>query len=169
MIIDSKTNILITGCGGMLGESVFQHFKAFANVLATDIDLNEDWLEYLDVRDFKQYRETAVNFRPQIMMHLAALTDLEYCERHSAQSYLTNTIGVENAALIAKELDCTLIYIGTAGIFDGAKADYDDWDSPNPINVYGRSKWLGEQYVMQNLNVLYLQSRMDDGGRAAKR
>ena len=62
-------------------------------------------------------------------------------------TYLTNTLAVENAVYIANELNIPLLYISTAGIFDGTKAAYDDWDAPNPLGVYARSKYAGEVFV----------------------
>jgi dTDP-4-dehydrorhamnose reductase len=57
---------------------------------------------------------------------------------------------VENAVIIANNLDIPLLYISTAGIFDGRKDVYDDWDMPNPLGVYARSKYMGERYVVEN-------------------
>ena len=59
-------------------------------------------------------------------------------------------MAVENAVYIANELDIPLLYIGTAGIFDGRQEVYDDWDAPNPLGAYARAKWAGEQFVVQN-------------------
>ncbi len=62
-----------------------------------------------------------------------AHTSLEFfCELNVEEAYATNTMAVENAVYIANELDIPLLYISTAGIFDGAKQVYDDWDLPNP-------------------------------------
>jgi dTDP-4-dehydrorhamnose reductase len=90
------------------------------------------------------------SFRPDYLFHLGAYTDLEYCEMNEADTYLTNTISVENAVYIANALDIPLLYISTAGIFDGKKDLYDDWDQPNPLGVYARSKYMGERYVVEN-------------------
>jgi dTDP-4-dehydrorhamnose reductase len=57
---------------------------------------------------------------------------------------------VENAVYIANELDIPLLYISTAGIFDGKKEVYDDWDQPNPLGVYARAKYMGERFVVEN-------------------
>ena len=64
-------------------------------------------------------------------------------------AYLTNTLSVENAVAIANRLDIPLLYISTAGIVDGLKQEYDDWDQPNPLGHYARSKYAGELHVMQ--------------------
>jgi dTDP-4-dehydrorhamnose reductase len=81
---------------------------------------------------------------------LGAYTDLEFCEKNVEDTYLTNTVSVENAVYIANELDIPVLYISTAGIFDGNKDLYDDWDLPNPLGVYARSKFMGERYVVEN-------------------
>ena len=150
--------IYIAGCGGMLGEAFYKQFSKDYILKCTDIDVNEDWLCYLDFRKYDAYRSDVVNFKPDYLFHLGAYTDLEYCELNSDDTYQTNTIPVENAVYIANELNIPLLYISTAGIFDGGKVLYDDWDTPNPLGVYARSKYMGEK----------LPGRMDDGCRAPK-
>jgi len=134
----------------MLGEAFYKQFGSHYELLCTDIDLNEEWLSYLDFRDFDSYRKDVKAFKPDYLFHLGAHTDLEYCELHPDDTYLTNTLSVENAVYIANELDIPLLYIGTAGIFDGKKEVYDDWDDPNPLGHYARSKYAGEVFVRQN-------------------
>ena len=67
-------------------------------------------------------------------------------------TYLTNTLSVENAVHIANRLNIPMLYISTAGIFDGNKDVYDDWDLPNPLGHYARSKYAGELYVANFAN-----------------
>jgi dTDP-4-dehydrorhamnose reductase len=142
--------IYIAGCGGMLGEAFFARFSPHYELRCTDIDVNEDWLGHLDIRDLDAYRRAVREFDPDYLFHLGAHTDLEYCERNPDDAYLTNAIGVENAVLIARELDVPLLYVSTAGIFDGRKDVYDDWDEPNPLGHYARSKYAGELDVIHN-------------------
>lgn len=142
--------IYIAGSGGMLGEAFYHNFKDDYIIKCTDKNVNEEWLSFLDFRDFKRYRDDVLDFEPDYLFHLGAYTDLEYCEENKEDSYLTNTISVENAVYIANELDIPLLYISTAGIFDGKKQLYDDWDTPNPLGVYARSKFMGEQFVVHN-------------------
>lgn len=131
----------------MLGDAVYQHFSRIATVKASDIAPTEPWLTAADVRDDSSMRRDILPFEPQVVMNLAALTDLEQCEREKENAWLTNGLGAENLALIANELDATCIYISTAGIFDGARDSYTDFDSPNPLSEYGRSKLHGERFV----------------------
>jgi dTDP-4-dehydrorhamnose reductase len=134
----------------MLGEAFYEEFGSSAEIRCTDIDTNEAWLEHLDFRDLEAYRDDVGAFAPDYLFHLGALTDLEYCETHPDEAYATNALAVENAVYIANELEVPLLYIGTAGIFDGLQDLYDDWDKPNPLGVYARAKWAGEEFVKQN-------------------
>ena len=142
--------IYIAGCGGMLGEAFYKQFKDNYILKCTDKDVNDDWLSFLDFRDFDNYKKDVLEFKPDYLFHLGAYTDLEYCELNPDDTYLTNTIAVENAVYIANELNIPLLYISTAGIYDGNKEFYDDWDIPNPLGVYARSKYLAEVFVQQN-------------------
>jgi dTDP-4-dehydrorhamnose reductase len=142
--------IYIAGSGGMLGEAFYTQFKDHYELKCTDKDVNENWLSFLDFRDFEQYKKDVMSFKPDYLFHLGAYTDLEYCENNADDTYLTNTISVENAVQIANELNIPILYISTAGIFDGNMELYDDWDQPNPLGVYARSKYMGERYVVEN-------------------
>jgi dTDP-4-dehydrorhamnose reductase len=142
--------IYIAGCGGMLGEAFYQQFKNDYLLKCTDKDVNDTWLSFLDFRDFDAYKKDVTEFQPDYLFHLGAYTDLEFCEQNADDTYNTNTLSVEYAVYIANELDIPLLYISTAGIFDGEKNLYDDWDLPNPLGVYARSKYMGERFVIEN-------------------
>jgi dTDP-4-dehydrorhamnose reductase len=145
-----KMKIYIAGCGGMLGEAFYTQFRDDYILRCTDKDVNESWLSYLDFRDFDAYKKDVLEFNPDYLFHLGAYTDLEFCEMNADETYNTNTLGVENAVYLANELNIPLLYISTAGIFDGAKEHYDDWDQANPLGVYARAKYMGERFVVEN-------------------
>lgn len=142
--------IYIAGCGGMLGEAFYTQFNTHYNLRCTDIDVNEPWLSFCDFREFENYSEDVKEFKPDYLFHIGAYTDLEYCELNPDDTYATNTLSVENAVYIGNQLDIPLLYISTAGIYDGNKILYDDWEVPNPLGVYARSKYMGEIFVQQN-------------------
>lgn len=150
MKITKETKVYIAGCGGMLGEAVYEYFNARASVLATDIDQNTDWLDYADVRDYAQMHESITTFGPDLIINLAALTDLEYCEKDPDNAWATNALGAENVALIASKLDVPIVYICTAGIVDGKQDVYNDFDAPNPLSIYAKAKYHGEMFVQRN-------------------
>ncbi len=143
-MIHKSDRVVATGCGGMLGEAVNLVFKDICEFHPSDIDLNAPWLEKLDVASPKEVSEYLNKIKPNYIIHLAALTDMEYCELHPDLAYATNTGGVENVAQYAREHNIPLVYISTAGIFDGLKDEYDEKDTPNPLSIYGKSKYGGE-------------------------
>jgi dTDP-4-dehydrorhamnose reductase len=145
-----KNKIYLAGCGGMLGEAFHKIFSEEYELKCTDIDVNEPWLSYLDFRDHDNYLKDVAVFNPDYLFHLGAYTDLEYCETHQDGTYATNTIAVENAVYIANKLNIPMLYVSTAGIFDGKKEAFDDWDQPSPLGHYARSKYAGEIFVQNN-------------------
>ncbi len=145
-----KKKIYIAGCGGMLGEAFYTQFRNDYELKCTDKDVNEDWLSFLDFRDLDAYKKDVEEFQPDFLFHLGAYTDLEFCEEHADDTYNTNTLAVENAVYIANQLNIPVLYISTAGIFDGKKQFYDDWDQPSPIGVYARAKYMAERFVVEN-------------------
>ena len=146
-----KKKMYIAGCGGMLGDAFYKFYKNKYILKCTDKNTkNYKWLQYLDFNNYKNYQSDVKKFKPDILVHLGALTDLEYCETNMEETYLTNYISVENATYIANEIDIPLVFISTAGIFDGKKKEYDDWDVPNPLCHYARSKYKAEIFVSNN-------------------
>ena len=148
--------VYVAGCGGMLGEAVHKVFSQSHQVECSDIDLNAEWLKKCDFRDFADYKQAVERFEPDVLIHLGAHTDLEYCEREPDDAYRTNTLSVEHATTLANAHGIPLVYISTAGIFDGEKMLYDDWDQPNPLGVYARSKYMGELHVQRTVAKHYI-------------
>lgn len=143
-MIHKSDRVVLTGCGGMLGDAVYEAFKDVCEVHASDIDLNVPWLDRLDVSKTKDVALYLSKIKPNYIVHLAALTDMEYCELHPEEAYATNTQGVQNVADYARAHNIPLVYISTAGVFDGEKDEYNENDTPNPLSVYGKSKYGGE-------------------------
>lgn len=134
----------------MLGDAFYKQFNNNYELKCTDIDVNENWLSYLDIRSFTDYRDDVINFQPDYLFHLGAFTDLEYCEMHPDETYETNTQSVEHGVKIANELNIPILFISTAGIFNGKKNIYDENDTPDPMGHYAKSKYLGELFVQEN-------------------
>ena len=145
-----KKKIFLSGVGGMLGEAFYEVFSKKYTLKCTDKDVNEDWLERLDFCDSEKYRLTVEEFSPDYLFHIGAFTDLEYCENNRQATFETNTESVKTAVKISNNLNIPLLYISTAGIFDGLKEFYDENDEPKPMGVYAISKYEAEKFVVQN-------------------
>ena len=168
-MLPAGKRVYIAGCGGMLGRAVYAEFARDCVVKATDIDLNIHWLEHADVRDLAGFDASVTAFTPDILINLSALTDLEYCERNAENSWLTNALGAENAAIIARRLDIPLVQISTAGIVDGAQDVYNDFEQAES------ARYLCEVEVLRRgrrsaplPEVLRVSSRLDDGRRTCE-
>jgi len=144
--------VYMAGAGGMLGLAFYEEFKKNYKLKCSDIDVNENWLSYLDFRDHDAYMQEVRDFSPDYLFHLGAYTDLEYCELNIEATYHTNTKSVEHAVNIANEIGIPLLYVSTAGIFGGEKDVYDESDEPRPLGHYGKSKYQGELYVQEHSN-----------------
>jgi dTDP-4-dehydrorhamnose reductase len=149
--------ILVTGAAGMLGSGLVPALVRVGNdVVATDIQLStpRPWgrngppLRHLDVRRWAEVKDAVLTVRPELVCHLAAETDLEYSDAHEEHAYATNTLATKFVALECRRAGVPMVYISTAGIFDGTKQGaYHEWDPPNPLNVYGKTKYEGELMV----------------------
>ena len=170
MKIDNKARVYVAGCGGMLGDAMYARLKAAGvTIKATDINCVDSWLEYGDVRDFAAIRKSIFDFKPDLIINLAALTDLEFCEKEQENSWLTNGLGAENLGLVANELDVSYVYISTAGIFGGERDLYNYFHAPNPLSVYAQSKYYGEEYVRNSVKKHFvLRAGWMMGGGPAK-
>jgi dTDP-4-dehydrorhamnose reductase len=131
-------HILITGGAGMLGSSVG---KIFTNHDLLLTDSHE-----LDVRNIKQVM-SYTDKKLDLILHLAAETDLSKAEFNPGDAYTTNLTGTQNMLELAKKLNIPIVYISTAMIFDGKKKSYSEEDKGSPTNHYGRSKYYGELAV----------------------
>jgi dTDP-4-dehydrorhamnose reductase len=86
--------------------------------------------------------------QPELVIHLAAYTNVDGCEANPGIAEETNSLGTRNIATACAEVDAAMLYMSTDYVFDGTKAGaYREDDPPNPVSVYGRSKLLGEQHV----------------------
>jgi dTDP-4-dehydrorhamnose reductase len=154
----AEMKILVTGAAGMLGSALSPTLlKNGHKVFLTDLIAAEKGIEYLDVRDFKQAEKIIKEYQPELIMHLAAETDVDKCELEPDHAFLTNTIGTQNVALLCQKLNILMVYISTIGVFYGDKHEpYTEFDNPNPINIYGHSKLEGEKIVQYLLNKYYI-------------
>ena len=142
--------IFLSGVGGMLGEAFYKIFSKKYKLKCTDKDVNENWLEYLDFCNSENYKLLVEKFSPNYLFHIGAFTDLEFCEKNQSETFRTNTESVKTAVAISNNLNIPLLYVSTAGIFDGLKEFYDENDIPKPIGVYAVSKHEAEKFVVEN-------------------
>ncbi|HZO91334.1 MAG TPA: dTDP-4-dehydrorhamnose reductase [Chthonomonadaceae bacterium] len=147
--------VLVTGANGMLGIDLCSLLEAAGHeVVRTDIAIREGlsvpaW-EPLDITDTQAVFHAVLRHQPDAVIHTAACTDVDGCERHPDTAYRLNALGTWNVAAVCGGHHITLIYLSTDFVFDGTKTTpYTEFDTPNPINHYGASKLAGERFVTQ--------------------
>ena len=141
--------IALTGSDGMLGSDICSVFS--------DVELRAFTLNDFDITDLDKSVSAIKNAAPDYLIHTAAYTDVDGSELDPEKAYLINGLGARNIAIACEEIKCPIIYISTDYVFDGTKKEpYNEWDIPNPINKYGLSKLIGEQFVASLTNRFYI-------------
>lgn len=134
----------------MLGQALVPIFSERYEVFPTD-------LEECDVRNIDLVKKEICSCNPKFVLHLAAMTDVDACEREPDEAYRTNTIGTRNVALACQHCDATMVYINTGSVYDGCKpTPYIEFDTPNPQSVYAKSKYQGEIIVRDLLMKFFI-------------
>ena len=85
---------------------------------------------------------------PEVVIHAASITDLDLCEQNPELAFRVNATATGFLAEACRAVKSLLIYVSTDYVFDGEQGNYREHDQPNPVNVYGKSKLLGEQEVV---------------------
>ena len=130
--------IVVTGADGQLGVELVRALAPQGEVLGTTID-------DLDLRE-ASCAERVAALRPDWVVHAAAATDVDGCERDAAGAFAVNGEGTRRIAEGCRRANAGLVYVSTDYVFDGEKdRPYLEADDPGPLNVYGRSKLAGEE------------------------
>lgn len=138
----APAKILITGGLGQLGRALSTRLAGTAEIVALGH-------AGLDVSDAAAVRERFAAERPGAVIHAAALTDVDGCERDPAAAFRVNALGTLRVAEAAAEIEARLLVVSTDFVFDGEKSSpYMETDAPRPLSVYGESKLAGEEYAL---------------------
>ena len=114
--------------------------------------------EELDISDIQKIEETVISMKFDAILNLAAYTDVEKAESlETEKCFKANSLGPQNLARICKRLNIPLIHISTDYVFDGSKEEsYVEEDDENPLNDYGRTKFVGEKFIQEECDWYYI-------------
>lgn len=141
--------IVITGHRGQLG-------AALKELLADQELLLVDLPEY-DITDPYSIIDSIISFRPDVVIHGAAMTNVDNCERDPEKAFRVNALGTQNIALACDRCGADMVHISTNDVFDGTlDRPYNEWDVPAPRSVYARSKAAAEFCVRSLLTHFYI-------------
>ncbi|MCS7285586.1 MAG: dTDP-4-dehydrorhamnose reductase [Anaerolineae bacterium] len=141
--------IAITGSTGQLGRALMEVLREDEVMPLARPECDITWLDSL--------RDCFRNFKPEVVIHTAAFTNVDGCELEPERAYAVNALGTRNVAVAALECDAAMVYVSTNEVFDGTSSEpYWEFDRPNPVGVYGRSKLAGEQFVREILSRFFI-------------
>lgn len=139
-------SVVVTGARGQVGVELLRALAA-RQLPHHGFDLPE-----LDISDAQQIAAQITPLAPRLLINLAAYTAVDRAESEPEQAHAANALGPQRLAEYCREHATALIHVSTDYVFDGRKgAPYNEADTPNPINVYGKTKWNGEQAVRDTL------------------
>ncbi|MCC6385450.1 MAG: SDR family oxidoreductase [Bacteroidia bacterium] len=147
--------ILITGSNGLLGQKIVYALKAKSGieVMATARGQNRIrnqkgyQFKEMDIENCEQVFSVFDQFKPEVAIHTAAMTNVDACELNPEQCRKSNIEATRNLTEAAKKNNCHFIFLSTDFVFDGFEGPYDENAIPNPLSIYAGSKLEGEKIV----------------------
>lgn len=137
-------SVIITGAKGQLGLDLVEEFQR------RGYQVHGYGREELDITDILACTAVVKSVDPEIIVHAAAYTAVDDAEANADEAYRVNAYGTRNIAVAAAEAGAKLVAISTDYVFNGTASEpYDEFHPADPVNVYGRSKWAGEEMVRQ--------------------
>ena len=155
--------VLVTGASGLLGANLVRHYAPKSettgwyatNPIATD----SARIEKVDITDEQAVSQALERIQPDLIVHCAAATDVEWCEQNPDQAKAINEIATKFLAERAKELSAKFVFTSTDSVFDGKKTIYAESDPPEPLNSYASGKVRTEKLVAGvDTNALIIRS-----------
>lgn len=144
--------ILITGCNGQLGRALnaeYQEERKAGSVILCNTDVaSGEGITALDITDVDAVVELAEREEPDVIVNCAAHTNVDLCEQQRDLAYQINAIGPRNLSIAANRIGAKMVHISTDYVFAGDNTrPYTEFDAPNPVSAYGKTKLEGENFV----------------------
>ena len=157
-----KQKILITGVSGLLGNNLAWFFKEEYQVLGLyhrhPVSIERIATREVNLLSLASLKECLVDFQPDILIHCAALADIDHCEKFKAEAMEINVHGTRNIVEGLKGLSTRLVHISTDAVYDGKKGNYTEEDPVQPVNHYGWTKYYAEKEALRREGALVLRT-----------
>jgi len=150
--------LLVTGGTGLVGGNLCHMASTNMDVCSTFLTSHPTlkgirW-HRVDITQPRAVQRLFRAFRPDVVVHTAAMADIDLCETNREKAWAVNVTGTENVASQAEAAGVRLIHISTSNVFDGSRGRYSEEDEPAPINFYGRTKLESERIALSIPNAL---------------
>lgn len=147
-----ENRVLITGISGLLGlnlakQLTSQGFDVYGLSWRKEVKLERLICFSCDLRDADRLKGQIQELAPQVIIHCAAATDVDWCEKNPTEALAVNAQPCVELAAAANQTNATLILVSTDAVFDGKTGNYREVDEPRPVNAYARSKLAAEELV----------------------
>jgi dTDP-4-dehydrorhamnose reductase len=150
--------ILVTGSNGLLGQKITENILSNNDVVLIATGKGENRFPIkegyiyaeMDILNPQQVKTVLKKYKPDAIIHTAALTNVDTCEAEQELAYALNVIAVQTLISLCEEFKIQLVHLSTDFVFDGANGPYDETAKPNPLSYYGKTKLLGEEIVMNS-------------------
>lgn len=142
--------ILVTGCNGQLGRAINKEYaQEDITFINTDVAEGEGVIS-LDITDVNAVLSCVEETKPDVIINCAAHTNVDACESQWDLAYKINAIGARNLSIAAEKTNAKLIHVSTDYVFPGTSPQpLTEFDAPDPISAYGKTKWEGENFVRE--------------------
>lgn len=153
-LLEKKGKILITGVSGLLGSNLALFFRNSYDVLGTyctqPVVIEGIATQGVDIRSKKSVHNLIEQFKPNVVIHCAAIADVEFCETHKELAGKVNILGTKILVECLQNHNSKLIHISTDLVYDGVKGNYSEGDPVSPNNYYGYTKCKSEEEALKN-------------------
>lgn len=149
-------NVFITGGAGLLGSELLRSKPKGVTVLATYHEnvLLPDGVDCTfvntDIRDENILLEHVLPFKPDAIIHTAAIGSPDICEKDPKRAHDVNVVGTRNIVSLAGQTGSHVFYTSTNQVFSGIQPPYSEKSTPDPVNVYGRTKVQSEKDIRES-------------------
>ena len=142
--------ILVTGCNGQLGRAIRREYEKDEVMLVNTDVAESEGVHALDITKIDQVMSLVLAEKPDVIINCAAHTNVDACETQWDLAYQINAIGPRNLSIAANAVDAKMIHISTDYVFEGnGTKPYTEFDAPNPVSAYGKTKLEGEKFVKE--------------------
>lgn len=158
----NKKRLLITGVSGLLGSNLALYWRRTFDILgfyhSHRVRIEGVATQEADLLEPKTFAQKIKDFDPGIIVHCAALADVDACQLNRQAAMDANATAVRNLAGFVKDEDIKLVHISTDAVYDGHRGNYREQDPAGPLNIYGETKLLGEAHALTVPNALVVRT-----------